>query len=79
MIHGTWHQRHWGKEGADHGGGGHGSWPFLRGDLLVMVTEIQADLPLDHDIWPHCGGQDRPPGRVLRGDQDLWAQKNPLT
>jgi hypothetical protein len=50
LIHDKLHQHHRGKEGEDYGRCRRGRWPFIPGDLLVMVAEIQADLPLDHGI-----------------------------
>jgi hypothetical protein len=43
-------QRYRGKEGEDHGRGGRSRWAFMPRDLLLMVAEIQADLPLDYRI-----------------------------
>src|SRR5215831_13162461 len=55
IPHSKLHQRYRGKEGEDHGRCGRSRWAFLPGDLLSMVTEIQADLPLDDRIHqqPH--------------------------
>src|SRR5712691_12806705 len=50
IIHGKLHQHHWGKEGEDHGSCGCGRWSFVPGDVLVVVAERQADLPLDNGI-----------------------------
>jgi hypothetical protein len=50
IIHDKLHQPHWGKEGEDHGRCGGGCGPFIPGDVLGMVAERQADLPLEHGI-----------------------------
>jgi hypothetical protein len=50
LIHDKLHQHHRGNEGEDDGRWRRGRWPCIPGDVLVMVAEIQADLPLDHGI-----------------------------
>ncbi len=50
IIHGKLPQHHWGTEGEDHGRCGCGRWSFVPGDVLGVVAERQADLPLDHGI-----------------------------
>jgi hypothetical protein len=63
-------QPHRGKEGADYGRGGRGRGPFLPGDVLVMVMEIPANLPLDDGLpqQPHHGehGYGRAACRLLQ-------------
>src|SRR5712691_12358084 len=70
ILHGKLHQHHWGKEGEDHGSCGCGRWSFVPGDVLVVVAERQADLPLDHGIHeqPHDSehGQGRNPFGFLQ-------------
>src|SRR5262244_2367467 len=55
IILDTLHQHYRGKEGKDYGRGRRGCWPLVPGDLLVMVAERAADLPLEHGIHeqPH--------------------------
>ena len=50
MIHGELDQHHWCKEGKHHGCRGGGRRAFVAGDVPVMLTEIEAHLPLDHRI-----------------------------
>ena len=70
ILHGKLHQPHRGKESEDHGRCRRGREPFIPRDLLVMVAEIQADLPLDHGIHeqPHHRehGQGRDPFGFLQ-------------
>ena len=70
IPHSKLHQRDRGKEGEDHGRCGRSRWAFIPGDLLIMVTEIQADLPLDDRIHkqPHHRehGQGRNPCGFLQ-------------
>jgi hypothetical protein len=55
IIHNKLHQHRRGKEGEDYGRGGRGRGPFIPGDALIMVMEIQSDLPWDDGIHqqPH--------------------------
>src|SRR4029434_3515456 len=57
IIQDKLHQHYRGEEGKDYGRGRSGRWPLIPGDLLVMVAEMEADLPLDHGIHepPHDG------------------------
>jgi hypothetical protein len=70
ILHNKLDQHHRGKESKDHGRCGCGRWPFIPGDVLIMVAEIQADLPLDHGIHeqPHDRehGQGRNPFGFLQ-------------
>jgi hypothetical protein len=50
IPHSKLHQRYRGKEGEDHGRCRHSRGAFIPGDLLSMVAEIQADLPLDYRV-----------------------------
>ena len=63
ILHSTWHQRDRGKEGADHGCCGRSREAFIAGALLIMVAEIQADLPLDHRIHAQPHHSQHGPGR----------------
>jgi hypothetical protein len=60
IVHGAVHEQHWRKEGEHHGRGGCSCEPFIPGDLLVMLAELQANLPLDHGI--HQQPHHREPG-----------------
>ena len=60
IIHDKLHQHHRGKEGEDYGRCWRGCWPFISGDLLSMVVEIQSDLPLNDRI--HEQSHDREHG-----------------
>ena len=55
IPHSKLHQRYRGEEGEDHGRCGRSRGAFIPGDVLIMVAEIQADLPLDHSLpeQPH--------------------------
>src|SRR5262247_1976315 len=50
LPHSKLHQRYRGKESKDHGCCGRRRGAFIPGDVLSMVAEIQADLPLDDRI-----------------------------
>jgi hypothetical protein len=60
ILHDKLHQHHRGKEGEDYGRCGRGGWPFIPGDVLSMVVEREADLPLDDRI--HEQAHDREHG-----------------
>ena len=60
ILHAKVHQHSRGKEGEDYGRCGRGRWPFIPGDVLSMVVEIQSDLPLDDRI--HEQSHDREHG-----------------
>ena len=42
--------RHGPKERQDPRSGGQRCWPFVPGQLLVIVAQVQSDLSLDHSI-----------------------------
>lgn len=63
MRHSQLHQRYRGKEGEDHGRCGRSRWAFLPGDVLIMVAEMQADLPLDHSIHEQPHDREHSQGR----------------
>src|SRR5215831_741372 len=69
-LHSKLHQRYRGEEGEDHGCCGRSRGAFIPRDVLIMVAEIQADLPLDHRIHeqPHDRehGQGRNPFGFLQ-------------
>jgi hypothetical protein len=50
MVYGVVDQRHWRQEVKHHDCCGEGSQSFVAGYGLVMITQIKADLPLDHRI-----------------------------
>jgi hypothetical protein len=57
ILHAQLHQHDRGKEGEDHGCCRRGRWPLIPGDLLGMIAEIEAHLPLEHGLHeqpPHC-------------------------
>lgn len=47
ILHSEVDQPHWRKEGKRHGCRGDGSWTFVARYVPVMITEREADLPLD--------------------------------
>ena len=49
-VHGEVHEHHWRKEGKHHGCSRRSRQAFVAGDLLVMLVEIEPDLPLNHRI-----------------------------
>jgi hypothetical protein len=50
IVHGVVDQRYWRKEVKHHGCRGEGSQTFVARYLLVMITKLEADLPLDYRI-----------------------------
>src|SRR5215510_9369005 len=60
VLHDTLPQPHRGTEGKDDGRCGRGGWPFIPGDLLSMIVEIQSDLPLEDRL--HEQSHAREPG-----------------
>jgi hypothetical protein len=50
IVHSAADQRHWRKEGKDHGRCRCGRRAFIARDVLRMITEREADLPLDDCI-----------------------------
>ena len=70
MVHGEVNTRHWRQEGTHHGCCGDRRRTCVAGYVPVVITEIEADLPLDHRIHqsPHDGehGQRRHPFRLLQ-------------
>jgi hypothetical protein len=50
IVHGEVNQRHWCKEIKDDGCRGEGGRPLVAGNLLVLLTKIVSDLPLDDGI-----------------------------
>ena len=50
IVHSEVDKRHWRKEGKHHGRCRRGCRAFIAGDVPVMITEIEADLPLDDGI-----------------------------
>jgi hypothetical protein len=60
IIQDKLHQHPRGKEGEDYGRCGRGCGPFLPGDLLSMVVEIESELPLDDRL--HEQSHDREHG-----------------
>src|SRR5262245_55746253 len=50
IVHGAVDQRHWPKEGKDHGRCRRGRRAFIAGDVPLMIAEIEADLPLDNGV-----------------------------
>jgi len=50
LVDVTLHEHHGCKQGEHHGCRGHGGQPFIAWELLVVIAEIQPDLPLDHGV-----------------------------
>jgi hypothetical protein len=69
LVDSELHKHHRGKEGKHHGCRGRGRRAFVAGELLVMIAEIEANLPLDHRLHeqPHDSehSQRRNPFRFL--------------
>jgi hypothetical protein len=61
ILHAQLHQPPRGKEGEDDGRCRRGRWPLLPRDWLVMVTALEADLPLEHGL--HEQPHHRAPGQ----------------
>jgi hypothetical protein len=57
MVHGEVDKRHWCTEGTHHGGCGDRRRTCVAGYVPVVITEREADLPLDHRRHqePHAG------------------------
>jgi len=70
IVYGDVHEHHRRKEGENHSRCGCSCEPFIPGDLLVIIAEIQSDLALDHGIHqqPHDSehGQGRNPFGFLQ-------------
>jgi len=60
MVHGEVDQRPWCTEVKDDGCRGEGREPLVAGDVLVLLTKREADLPLDDRI--HEPSHDREHG-----------------
>ncbi len=59
IVHSAVDKRHWRKEGTHHGCGRRGRRAFLAGDVPLMITERETDVPLDNrrDESAHDGEQ----------------------
>src|SRR4029450_14044130 len=75
MVHGEVDTRHRRQEGKHHGCGGDRRRTCVAGYWPVVITELEADLPLEHRIHqaPHDGahGPGREPFRCL---QPHWTE-----
>ena len=63
IVHGEGDQRHGGKEGKDDGCRGEGRQPLVAGDLLVLLTKIEADLPLENRLPEQSHDREHSSGR----------------
>jgi hypothetical protein len=63
IVHSEVDECHWRTEGEDHGRCGRSRGAFLPRDVLIMVAEIQADLPLDHRLHEQPHDREQGQGR----------------